>query len=152
MTEYVVKIAFWLRAFDSVTIEATSDAEAIEKAKVAATAAMESTAFPEHIDTDERREGVIAYIDRTAPDGNEPVIDDVEFDADRIHDPEHRKLLASHEAEDLQPQRVSHRLHRRARLADVLPLADEIEDVVGDFRLGGTPARAGGHGANVEAI
>jgi hypothetical protein len=32
MTEYVVKIAFWLRAFDSVTIEATSDAEAIEKA------------------------------------------------------------------------------------------------------------------------
>jgi len=87
MTEYVVKIAFWLRAFDSVTIEATSDAEAIEKAKVAATTAMESPAFPEHIDTDERREGVIAYIDRTAPDGNEPVIDDVEFDADRIHDP-----------------------------------------------------------------
>ena len=35
MTEYVVKIAFWLRAFDSVTIEATSDAEAVEKAKVA---------------------------------------------------------------------------------------------------------------------
>ena len=55
MTEYVVKIAFWLRAFDSVTIEATSDAEAVDKAKVAATAAMESTAFPEHIDTDERR-------------------------------------------------------------------------------------------------
>ena len=46
MTEYVVKIAFWLRAFDSVTIEATSDAEAVEKAKVAATAAMESTALP----------------------------------------------------------------------------------------------------------
>jgi len=57
MTEYVAKIAFWLRAFDSVTIEAASDAEAIEKAKVAATTAMESTAFPEHIDTDERREG-----------------------------------------------------------------------------------------------
>ena len=87
MTEYVVKIAFWLRAFDSVTIEATSDAEAVEKAKVAATAAMESTAFPEHIDTDERREGVIAYIDRTAPDGHEPVIEDVAFDEDRIHGP-----------------------------------------------------------------
>jgi hypothetical protein len=72
MTKYVVKIAFWLRAFDSVTIEAKSDAEAIEKAKVAATAAMESTAFPEHIDTDERREGVIAYIDRIAPDGHSP--------------------------------------------------------------------------------
>ncbi|MDD2875671.1 MAG: hypothetical protein PHT60_00415 [Acidiphilium sp.] len=86
MTEYVVKIAFWLRAFDSVNIEAASDAEAV-KAKVAATAAMESTAFPEHIDTDERREGVIAYIDRTGPDGHEPVIEDVEFDDDRIHDP-----------------------------------------------------------------
>lgn len=89
MTEYVVKIAFWLRAFDSVTIEAKSDVEAIEKAKVAATAAMESTAFPEDIDidTDERRAGVIAYIDRIAPDGHEPVIEDVEFDDDRIHGP-----------------------------------------------------------------
>ena len=86
MTEYIVKIAFWLRAFDSVTIEATSDTEAIEKAKVAATAAMESTAFPEHIDTDERREGVIAHIDRTTSEGCEPVIEDVAFDDDRIHD------------------------------------------------------------------
>ena len=67
--------------------ETPSDAEAIEKAIVVATTAMESTAFPEHIDTDERWEGVIAYIDRTAPDGHEPVIEDVEFDDDRIHDP-----------------------------------------------------------------
>ena len=87
MTEYLVKIAFWLRAFDSVTIEATSDAEAVEKAKVAATAAIGSTTFPEHIDTDERREGVIAYIDRTTSEGCEPVIEDVEFDDDRIHGP-----------------------------------------------------------------
>jgi len=87
VTEYIVKIAFWLRAFDSVTIEASSDAEAIEKAKAGATAAMESIAHPEHIDTDERREGVIAYIDRIDPDGHEPVIEDVEFDNDRIHGP-----------------------------------------------------------------
>ena len=52
MTEYIVKIAFWLRAFDSVNVEARTDAEAIEKAKVAARTAMESTAYPEHIDTD----------------------------------------------------------------------------------------------------
>ena len=25
MTEYIVKIAFWLRAFDSVTLEAATD-------------------------------------------------------------------------------------------------------------------------------
>ena len=71
MTEYVVKVAFWLRAFDSVTVEADADAEAIEKAKVAATAAMASTAHPEHVDFDERREGVIAFIDRVAPDGRQ---------------------------------------------------------------------------------
>jgi hypothetical protein len=34
MTEYVVKIGFWLRAYDSVTVEADADAEAIEKAKI----------------------------------------------------------------------------------------------------------------------
>jgi hypothetical protein len=87
MTEYIVKVAFWLRAFDSVTLEAATDAEAIERAKAAARSAMESIAHPEHIDTDERREGVIAYIDRTDPDGHEPVIEDVEFDDDRIHGP-----------------------------------------------------------------
>ena len=47
---------------------------------------MESIAYPEHIDTDERREGVIAYIDRLIPDGREEVIEDVEFDDDRIRD------------------------------------------------------------------
>ena len=71
MTEYVVKVAFWLRAFDSVTVEADADAEAIEKAKIAATAAMASTAHPEHVDFDERREGVIAFIDRVTPDGRQ---------------------------------------------------------------------------------
>ena len=33
MTEYIVKIGFWLRAYDSRTIDAASDAEAIEQAK-----------------------------------------------------------------------------------------------------------------------
>ena len=61
MTEYIVKIAFWLRAFDGLTVEAETDAEAIEKAKSAAKAAMESMAYPEHIDIEERREGVIGH-------------------------------------------------------------------------------------------
>jgi hypothetical protein len=87
MTEYIVKIGFWLRAFDSVKVEARTDAEAIEKAKAAARTAMESMAIPEHVDTDERREGVIAYIDRLTSDGREEVIEDVEFDDDRIHSP-----------------------------------------------------------------
>jgi hypothetical protein len=85
MTEYTVKIGFWLHAYDSLTVEADSDAEAIENAKAAAMTAMESGADPEHIDIEERREGIIVFIDRIAPDGRYTVIEDVAFDDDRIH-------------------------------------------------------------------
>jgi hypothetical protein len=46
---------------------------------------MASTAQPEHIDTDERREGIIAFIDRVSPSGRQAIIGDVAFDDDRIH-------------------------------------------------------------------
>jgi len=87
VTEYIVKVAFWLRAYDGLTVEAETDAEAVEKAKSAAKAAMESMAYPEHIDIEERREGVIAFVDRVAPDGRHAVIEDVTFDDDRIQGP-----------------------------------------------------------------
>jgi hypothetical protein len=83
MTEYTVKIRFCLRAYDGFTIEADSDAEAIEKANAAAKAAMESDAYPEQIE--ERREGIIVFIDRNASDGRHEVIENVAFDDDRIH-------------------------------------------------------------------
>jgi hypothetical protein len=85
MTEYTVKIGFWLRAYDGFTVEADSDVDAIEKAKAAAKTAMESDAHPEHIDTEERREGIIVFIDRIASDGRHEVIENVAFDDDRIH-------------------------------------------------------------------
>jgi hypothetical protein len=85
MSEYMIKIGFWLRAYDGFTANADSDAEAIEKAKAAAKSAMESGAQPEHIDIEQRREGVIAFIDRNTPQGRVAVIEDVEFDDDRIH-------------------------------------------------------------------
>jgi hypothetical protein len=81
MTEYLVKVGFWLRAFDSVTVEAANDAEAIEKAKAAAKTAMDSRAHPEAIDTDERRQGMIAYIDRLATGAREAVAKDIAFDS-----------------------------------------------------------------------
>ncbi len=87
MTEYTVKIGFWLRAYDGFTIEAESDAEAIEKAKIAAKTAIESGAEPEHIEIADRREGIIVFIDRSAPDGQHTVTEDVAFDDDRIHRP-----------------------------------------------------------------
>jgi hypothetical protein len=89
VTEYVVKLAFWLRAWDSVTIEAEADAEAIDKAKAAAKRAMESRAIPESIDTDRRREGLIAYVDRLDPDRRECVVENVVFDDDCIDRPLH---------------------------------------------------------------
>lgn len=94
MTEYVVKIGFWLRAYDGFTVEADSDAEAIEKAKVAARTALECSAHPEHIEIEERREGVIAFIDRITPDGRDAVIEDVAFDGDRILDLAKRTTVA----------------------------------------------------------
>jgi hypothetical protein len=89
VTEYVVKLAFWLRAWDSMSIEAEADAEAIDKAKVAAQRAMESRVIPESIDTDRRREGLIAYVDRLYPNRRECVVEHVMFDDDHIHGPLH---------------------------------------------------------------
>jgi hypothetical protein len=54
MSEYIVKIGFWLRAYDDFSVDANSDGEAVEKAKTAAKMAMGSTAYPEHIDIEER--------------------------------------------------------------------------------------------------
>ena len=86
MSEYIVKIGFWLRAYNGFTVEADSDTQAIEKAKAVAKTAMESGAQPEHIDIEERREGVIAFIDRVGPGGRHAVAEDVAFDGDRTHD------------------------------------------------------------------
>ncbi|HWL19172.1 MAG TPA: hypothetical protein VNS33_05865 [Bradyrhizobium sp.] len=80
-----MKIGFWLGTYDSLTVEADADPEAIEKAKIAATTAMTSTAHPEHVDFDERRGGGITFIDRVTPDGRQAVLENVAFDEDRIH-------------------------------------------------------------------
>jgi hypothetical protein len=86
MSEYIIKIGFWLRAYDGFAFEADSDADAIEKAKAAAKTAMESGANPEHIEIAERWEGIIAFIDRVTPAGRDVVSENVELDDDRNHD------------------------------------------------------------------
>jgi hypothetical protein len=87
MSEYVVKVGFWLRAYDSFAVEAVSDADAIALAKVAAKTAMESAASPEHIEICERREGIILFIDRITRDGRKSVIEDVPFTDRAVHMP-----------------------------------------------------------------
>jgi hypothetical protein len=85
MSEYIVKIGFWLRAYDSLAVEADSDADAIEQAKAAANVAMGSAAYPEHIEICERRQGIIVFIDRITRDGRQAVIEDVPFTSDHVH-------------------------------------------------------------------
>jgi hypothetical protein len=116
MTEYIVKIGFWLRAYDSLTVEADADPEAIEKAKLAATTAMTSTAHPEHVECDERREGVIVFIDRVTPNGREPVVEDVAFGDDRIHS----GSAITGAPEQAQPRRIVFAYH--------VPVHVEVED------------------------
>lgn len=53
MTEYVVKLRFWLRCWDSMTIYA----DAIAAAPQVAREMMHSASIPESINADERREG-----------------------------------------------------------------------------------------------
>ena len=79
MSEYIVMVGFWLRAYDSFAVEADSDRDAIAQAKVAAKTAMESAASPEHIEIGERRQGIIVFIDRITRDGRQAVIEDVPF-------------------------------------------------------------------------
>lgn len=86
MAEYIVKVGFWLRAYQGIAIDADFDSEAIEKAKAATKKAMESSEVPDHIEIDERRQGIIAYIDCKTLSGLRSVTTNLEFDADRIGD------------------------------------------------------------------
>ncbi|MFC3058565.1 hypothetical protein [Paenirhodobacter populi] len=85
MTRYSVRIGFWLRAYEGFTVEADSDDEAVVKAKAAALTAMEESSRPEHVLLDERREGVIVFIEQVSADQRRVVAEDVGFDTDQIH-------------------------------------------------------------------
>jgi len=88
MPEYRVKLGFWLRAYETLDIEADTSEGAIENARQAARAAMELMTSPEHIDLDARREGSILWIDQVgAPIDSATIAEDIEFDDDRIHPP-----------------------------------------------------------------
>jgi hypothetical protein len=93
MSEYIVNIGFWLRVYDSLVVEADSDANAIEQAKADANVAMESAAYPEHIEIPKRRQGIIVFIDCITGDGRQAVIEDVPFTGDHVtcRPAEHRR-------------------------------------------------------------
>lgn len=80
MTDYVIKLRFWLRCWDSMTIDAETDADAIAMGHQVAREMMLGSGFPESIEADERREGLISYIDRIDAEGRNEIADAVEFD------------------------------------------------------------------------
>jgi len=86
MGMYRVKVGFWVRAYDSIEIEADTDTQAVETAKLQALIAMESGGQPEYVEIESRHEGIICWIDRIGvPIERCTVAEDVEFDDDRIH-------------------------------------------------------------------
>lgn len=92
MTDYIVKLRFWLRAYDSTEISAATDAEAFHLAKAAAHRMMARTSQPEEIDIEERREGLISYIDNMSVARSE-LAEAIMFDGDRPLHPEVRRLV-----------------------------------------------------------
>ena len=92
MKKYVVKIRFWLRAFDSTVISAVTDAEAFHLAKAAACHMMYWHGHPEEIDMEERREGLLSYVD-TVDGACEELAESIVFDGDRPLHPEARQLV-----------------------------------------------------------
>ncbi|CAM5277794.1 hypothetical protein ATER59S_00348 [Aquamicrobium terrae] len=92
MKDYVVKLRFWLRAYDSAEFPAATDAEAFHIAKAAATRMMGQRGHPEEIDMEERREGLISYVDTMGMARSE-LAEGIVFDDDRPLHPEARRLV-----------------------------------------------------------
>ncbi|CCV16351.1 hypothetical protein [Mesorhizobium sp. STM 4661] len=81
--EYIVNLRFWLCCRDSVDIEAENDTEAIATARRVAAKMMQSASFPASIDVEDRREGLISYIDRVDGDDRAEIADGLDFEGDR---------------------------------------------------------------------
>ncbi len=92
MKDYVVKLRFWLRAYDSTEISAATDAEAFHLAKAAACHMMYWHGHPEEIDLEERHEGLISYVDTMGVARSE-LVEGMVFDGDRPLYPEARRLI-----------------------------------------------------------
>lgn len=93
MTEYIVKLRFWLRCRDSMDIEANNDEEAVRIARDVAREMMQLVSFPESIETDERREGLISYIDRIDTADRTEIAEAIEFQGARRLFPEADDLI-----------------------------------------------------------
>lgn len=124
MTDYIVKLRFWLRCWDSMTIDAASDADAIAIAQHIARELMLGSGFPESIEADERRERLISYIDRLDSEGRNEIAEAVEFDGACRLFPEAAALIVR--LAELHLDLVSGEGELRRLLADLVRKARQI--------------------------
>lgn len=136
MTEYVVKLRFWLRCWDSMHIEADSDEDAVRLAAVVAREMMQSASFPESVEADERREGLVSYIDRVDAEGRNEIAEAIEFPGARPLFPDADDLIArltSFRLDDVKGEVRTHNLlgelaaHARRLRRDVPPLTNPTD-------------------------
>lgn len=124
MTEYVVKLRFWLRCWEGMHIEADSDEDAIRLAAVVAREMMQSASFPESIEADERREGLVSYIDRVDAEGRNEIAEAIEFLGARPLFPDLEKLVARIAA--LRAEELNGEDRMRGLLAELADQARQI--------------------------
>ncbi len=86
-------LSFWLRAYDSTIVRASTDAEAFHLANPAARRLMRVATHPDEIDLEDRREGHISLIDRLG-DGRCDLAEAIAFYGDRPFHSEARQLVA----------------------------------------------------------
>jgi len=125
MTDYVVKIRFWLRAYDSMIIAAATDAEAFHMAKAAARHMMTKCSQPEEIDLEDRHDGLISYVDRL--DGDRTQVGEAStFAGDRPFHSEARRFITELATMDdaVDPNTAASLLQQVISAARALPADD----------------------------
>lgn len=128
MTESIVKLRFWLRCWDSMDIEAENDEEAVSIACGTAREMMQLVSFPESIETDERREGLISYIDRIDTQDRTEIAEAIEFHGARRLFPEADDLIIR--LARLRTDDFAGEAELRAVLDDIVAQARRISPVV----------------------
>lgn len=80
MIDYVVKLRFWLRCWDSMTVDVDNDGEVIAAAPQFAREMMRTASSPGSIEADEHREEHIFYVDRVDMERRNEIAEAIEFD------------------------------------------------------------------------
>lgn len=128
MNTYRATVRFWIPACATVHVQAPSDAEVLPAARAAAAQVMRATGYPDYFDGDERRDGIIASLDRCTASAREVVAEDIEIHAELDSHVDGVGVVAA------TPHELLHLLHARGRAwlaaADAVVAGASVEGVV----------------------